>query len=75
MNDPANYFHYGAAIVFQWNLDFLPKTAQLRQAQAQLTEMRATQQYAQGGVASEIELAYADVVSFKKQRDGFSAGL
>ncbi len=27
VNDPANYFHYGAAIVFQWNLDFLPKSA------------------------------------------------
>jgi outer membrane protein TolC len=69
--DPANYFHYGAAIVFQWNLDFLPKSAQLRQAEAQLTEMRATQSFAEGGVKSEIELAYADVVAFKKQREAY----
>jgi outer membrane protein TolC len=69
--DPANYFHYGAALVFQWNLDFLPKSAQLRQAEAQLTQMRATQSFAEGGVKSEIELAYADVVAFKKERDAY----
>lgn len=71
VEDPANYFHYGAALVFQWNLDFLPRSAKLRQAEAQLAEMRATSRYAKGGVKAEIELAYADVVSWKKQRDAY----
>jgi outer membrane protein TolC len=71
VDDPANYFHYGAAIVFQWNLDFAPKSAQYRQAEAQLTEMRATQQFAEGGVKSEIDLAYADVVAYARQRAAY----
>ena len=71
VEDPANYFHYGAALVFQWNLDFLPRSAKLRQAEAQLAEMRATARYAKGGVKAEIQLAYADVVSWKKQRETY----
>lgn len=70
-NDPANYFRYGAALVFQWSLDFLPKVAQLRQAKAQETEMAATVDYAERGVSAEIQLAYADVVQFQKQRDAY----
>lgn len=70
-NDPANYFHYGAALVFQWSLDFLPKVAQLRQAKARETEMSATVDYATAGVSTEIQLAYADVVQFQKQRDAY----
>ncbi len=69
--DPANYFHYGAALVFQWNLDFLPRSAQLRQAQAQLTQMQATARYATGGVKTEIELAYADAIDWKKRHDAY----
>jgi hypothetical protein len=46
VQDPANYFRYGAALVFQWNLDLLPRAAQMRQAEAKLEEMRATQRYA-----------------------------
>lgn len=74
--DPANYFHYGAALVFQWNLDFLPRSAQLRQAEAQLAAMRATARYATGGVKTEIEIAYADAVDWKKRHDAYekSAG-
>ncbi|MFO0613780.1 MAG: TolC family protein [Polyangiaceae bacterium] len=70
-NDPANYFHYGAAVVFQWSLDFLPKVAKLREAKAQETEMTATVDFAERGVDTEIQLAYADVVQFQKQRDAY----
>ena len=28
--DPGNYFHYGAALVFQWKLDFPPRAARIR---------------------------------------------
>ncbi len=67
VQDPANYFRYGAALVFQWKLDLLPRAAQLRQAEAQLEEMRATQRYALGGVGAEVEIAYAEVVDWSRR--------
>jgi outer membrane protein TolC len=67
VQDPANYFRYGAALVFQWKLDLLPRAAQLRQAEAQLEEMRATQRYALGGVGAEVEIAYAEVQDWSRR--------
>jgi len=67
VQDPANYFRYGAALVFQWKLDLLPRAAQLRQAEAQLEEMRATRRYALGGVGTEVEIAYAEVVDWSQR--------
>jgi outer membrane protein TolC len=67
--DPGNYFHYGAALVFQWKLDFLPQTAKIRFAEAELDEIHAQQRYALGGVAAEVEVAYAEVVDWKKRVD------
>ena len=65
--DPGNYFHYGAALVFQWKLDFLPQTAKIRFAEAELDEIRAQQRFALGGVAAEVEQAYAEVIDWKKR--------
>jgi outer membrane protein TolC len=67
--DPGNYLHYGAALVFQWKLDFLPQSARIRFAQAELDEIRAQQRFALGGVGAEIEQAYAEVVDWKKRVD------
>ena len=67
--DPGNYFHYGAALVFQWKLDFLPQTAKIRFAESQLDEIRAQQRFALGGVAAEVEQAYAEVLDWKKRVD------
>ncbi len=60
VQDRANYFHYGAALVLRWKLDFLPQSARVAQAQAQLEEMRATERFALGGVAVEVEEAFAE---------------
>ncbi|MFO0760258.1 MAG: TolC family protein [Byssovorax sp.] len=65
--DPGNYFHYGAALVFQWKLDFLPAAARVRFAEAQLDEVRAQQRFALGGVGAEVEQAYAEVVDWSKR--------
>jgi len=65
--DPANYFRYGAALVFQWKLDFLPQTARIRYAEAQLEEIRAQQRFALGGVGAEVESVYAEVVDWQKR--------
>ena len=59
VRDGGNYFHYGAALVLRWKLDFLPRGAGVAQAQADLEEVRAKERYALGGVAVEVEEAYA----------------
>jgi outer membrane protein TolC len=69
VNDPGNYFHYGAALVFQWKLDLLPQAARIRFADAQLEEVRAQQRLSLGGVGAEVETAYAEVVDWKKRTD------
>ena len=69
VKDPGNYFHYGAALVLRWKLDFLPQSARLAQAEAKLEEMRATERYATGGVAVEVEEAFAEARSAKKRLD------
>jgi outer membrane protein TolC len=72
VNDPGNYFHYGAALVFQWKLDFLPQAARIRYAEAQLEEVRAQQRYALGGVGTEVENAYAEVLDWKKRVEAYA---
>ncbi|MEZ4307858.1 MAG: TolC family protein, partial [Polyangiaceae bacterium] len=71
VSDPGNYFRYGAALVFQWKLDFLPAEARVRYADAQLEEMRATEQLALGGVGTEVEIAYDEVVDWRKRSESY----
>jgi outer membrane protein TolC len=72
VSDPGNYFHYGAALVFQWKLDVLPQAARVRFAEAQLEEMRAQERFALGGIGAEVELAYAEVIDWKKRADAYA---
>lgn len=69
--DPANYFRYGAGLVFQWNLDFVPQEARLRKAKANLAEMRATEQLADEGVEAEVRIAHAEVVDWQTRRAAY----
>ncbi|UQA55118.1 TolC family protein [Polyangium aurulentum] len=71
-NDPANYFSYGAAFVFQWKLDALPQSARIRFAEAQLEEVRALERFALGGAGVEVETAYAEVVDWQKRLEAYS---
>ncbi len=61
----------GFGLVMQWNLDFLPASARLDQARAQLEETRAIERYALGGVGVEVETAYAEVVSAAKREEAY----
>jgi outer membrane protein TolC len=70
--DPGNYFRYGAALVFQWKLDFPAQAARIRYAEAQLEEVRAQQHLAMGGAATEVEVAYAEVLDWKRRVDGYA---
>ncbi len=70
-NDPANRSSYGMGLVFRWKLDLLPQAAKLAQARAQLEEVRATQRYALGGVATEVEVAHAEAKAAKTKLDAW----
>jgi outer membrane protein TolC len=72
VSDPGNYFRYGAALGLQWKLDLLPQSARIRFAEAQLEEIAATQRFALGGVATEVETAYAEVVEAQKRLDAYT---
>ncbi len=71
VGDPGNYFRYGLALVFQWKLDLIPGEARLRFADAQLEEMRATEQLALGGVGTEVEIAYDEANDWKKRAESY----
>lgn len=72
VRDQANFLTYGAALVLKWKLDFLPQSARLAQAEAQLEEMRATERYALGGVGVEVEQAFAEAVDAGRRLDAYT---
>ena len=69
--DPGNRASYGLGVVFKWNLDLLPQTARLAQARAKLEEVRATERYALGGIAAEVEVSYAAASTAKQRWDAW----
>ncbi|MBX3234396.1 MAG: TolC family protein [Labilithrix sp.] len=62
IGDPFNRFGASFGFGVQWGLDFLPKQARIEIAEAELEETRALERLALGGVAVEVENAYAAVV-------------
>ena len=48
------------------------QAARIRQAEAQLEEVRAQQRFALGGVGAEVEVAYAEVVDWQKRVDAYA---
>jgi outer membrane protein TolC len=74
IGDPYNGF--GAAFAFgvDWPLDLLPRSARVRQAESQLEEARAMERYALGGVAVEVEQAYAAVIEAKTREESWEHG-
>ncbi len=75
VTDPANYFRYGAGLLFQWNLDFVPQLARLDQAKANLEEMSAIAALAEGGVAAEVRVAHAEAVDWEKRLVAYKASV
>ncbi len=72
ISDSANTTAYGAALVLRWNLDFLPNSARVAQVEADLEEMRATEQFALGGIAHEVETAFAAAQQAAKRMEAYS---
>ena len=61
---------YGAALVLRYKLDFLPQCAR-GAGPAQLEELRATERYALGGVAVEVETAYREAKDAQRRLDAY----
>jgi outer membrane protein TolC len=72
VKDNANYLSYGAALVFKYRLDFLPQSARLAEANAQLEEQRATERYALGGVGTEVEQAFLEAEDAGRRLDAYT---
>jgi len=72
VKDNANYISYGAGLVFKYKLDFLPQSARLAQANAQLEEQRATERYALGGVGTEVEIAFREAEDAARRLDAYA---
>jgi outer membrane protein TolC len=64
-----NYFYYGFGLGVRWNLDLLPNAARVAQVESQLEEARALERLALGGVAVEVENAYATVTEAKNREE------
>jgi multidrug efflux system outer membrane protein len=71
IGDPLNGFGVGAVIGVDWPLDILPKQARLSYAESQLEEARALERLALGGVAVEVENAYAVAVEAKTREESW----
>jgi outer membrane protein TolC len=71
VRDDANYLRYGFGVGVRWSLDFLPAAARVRQADAQLEEMRHTMRYAMGGIGVEVEKAWAEATEMRKKVDAY----
>jgi outer membrane protein TolC len=65
----ANHFLVTAGIGMRWSLDFLPQSARIAQAESQLEETRALSRLALGGIAVEVENAYATVIEAKGREE------
>jgi outer membrane protein TolC len=72
--DGGNYFNYQAAFAIDWPLDILPRQARISQAEALLEEARSMERYALGGVAVEVETAYAAVIEAKTREETWDHG-
>jgi outer membrane protein TolC len=72
VRDRANYLSYGAALLLEWKLDFLPTTARVARAEAQLEEMRATERFALGGVGVEVEQAFEEAQDAARRLNAYT---
>lgn len=72
VGDPFNRFWWGAALGARWNLEVLPNQAKLAQAEAQLEEARSLERLALGGIAVEVETAYAAVNEAKIREEAWA---
>jgi outer membrane protein, multidrug efflux system len=69
--DPFNHFYYSIGFGARWTLDLLPGVARVAEAESQLEETRALERLALGGIAVEVEGAYAAVVEARAREESW----
>lgn len=72
VRDDGNRFGFGIGLVMRYKLDFLPQSARISFAKAQLEEMHATRQWALGGIAQQVRDAYAEVQDTRRRLKAMS---
>lgn len=72
VRDTVNGVAYGAALVLRHKFDFMPTTARVAAARAQLEELRATERFALGGVAVEVETAYREAEDAERRLNAYA---
>lgn len=72
VSDGANALSYGAGLMLNYKLDFLPTIARVSRAEAELEAMRASERYALGGVGVEVEDAYREAEDAKRRLDALT---
>jgi multidrug efflux system outer membrane protein len=68
-NSGLNSFGFGFALGARWSLDLLPNAARVNQVESQLEEARSLERYALGGIAVEVESAYANALEARKREE------
>ena len=69
--NPFNHFYGAAGIGLRWSLDLLPNQARVARTESDLEEARALLRLALGGVAVEVENAYAIVLEAKNREESW----
>ncbi len=68
-NSGLNSFGFGFGVGARWSLDLLPNAARVEQVESQLEEARSLERYALGGIAVEVESAYASALEARKREE------
>lgn len=72
VRDSANYLRYAAGLVLRWKMDFLSQSAREAQAQADLEALRASEQFALGGVGVEVQTAFHEARDAAQRLDAYT---
>jgi outer membrane protein TolC len=67
VRDPGNFLVFAVGIGVKWKLDFFAQSARVAQAESRLREVEATERFALGGIATEVEKAYAEAKDAETQ--------
>ena len=72
VRDPGNFLLFGVGIGMKWKLDFFAQHTRVAQAEARLREVQATERFALGGIATEVEKAYLEAVDAERQLNAYA---
>ena len=68
----ANQLGYGAGLVLTYKADFLPQSARVARAEAELEAIRASERFALGTVGLEVEEAFREAEAAKRRLDAWT---